>query len=73
MTGRGLPVAIVRACLRDGEGGSPTAVMEDAPLPDHKRRRVPEHTGTSHAVFVSTDDQQPRQPGDARRGYNGPA
>lgn len=53
MTGRGLPVTIVRACLREGSGGSPTAVMDDACLSDDERRRVPVLTGTSHAVFVS--------------------
>ncbi|MGV9773854.1 PhzF family phenazine biosynthesis protein [Streptosporangium sp. NPDC003464] len=50
--GSGLPVAVVHACLRDGGGGSPTAVMEEAPLTDGWRRRVPVLTGTSHAVFV---------------------
>lgn len=53
MGGRGLPVAIVRACLRDGGGGSPTAVLDEAPLSDDQRRRVPVLLGTSHAVFVS--------------------
>lgn len=56
MSGRGLPVAIVHACLRDGSGGSPTAVLDDAPLSDDERRRVPAAAGTSHAVFVSADD-----------------
>jgi PhzF family phenazine biosynthesis protein len=53
MSVRGLPVAIVRACLREGKGGSPTAVMDEAPLSDDERRRVPVLMGTSHAVFVS--------------------
>ncbi|MEV0173920.1 PhzF family phenazine biosynthesis isomerase [Streptomyces sp. NPDC050803] len=48
------PVTIVRACLRDGTGGSPTAVLDDGPLSDSERRRVPVLAGTSHAVFVST-------------------
>lgn len=52
----GLPVAIVRACLRDGQGGSPTAVMDEAPLSDDERRRVPGLMGTSHAVFVLARD-----------------
>lgn len=56
MSERGLPVAIVRACLRDGEGGSPTAVMDEASLSDDERRRVPALMGTSHAVFVSGDN-----------------
>jgi PhzF family phenazine biosynthesis protein len=46
-------VTIVNACLRDGRGGSPTAVAMDAPLSDDERRVVPVAAGTSHAVFVS--------------------
>lgn len=57
--GRGLPVAIVRACLRDGGGGSPTAVMDEAALSDAERRRVPVLTGTSHAVFVAVREDRP--------------
>lgn len=49
----GLPVTIVNACLRDGRGGSPTAVLADADLTDDQRRAVPARLGTSHAVFVS--------------------
>jgi trans-2,3-dihydro-3-hydroxyanthranilate isomerase len=56
MSAHGLPVAIVGACLRDGHGGSPTAVMDEAPLSDDERCRVPVLMGTSHAVFVSVDD-----------------
>lgn len=62
MSGRGLPVAIVRACLRDGRGGSPTAVMDEAPLSDDERRRVPVLTGTSHAVFVAVHHGRPDGP-----------
>lgn len=62
MSGRRLPVAIVRACLREGRGGSPTAVMDEAPLSDHDRRRVPIQMGTSHAVFISVDDSRPSGP-----------
>jgi trans-2,3-dihydro-3-hydroxyanthranilate isomerase len=62
MRGRGLPVAIVRACLRDGQGGSPTAVLDEAPLSDDERRRVPVLMGTSHAVFVSVHDGRPSAP-----------
>ena len=54
----GLPVTIVQACLRDGSGGSPTAVLDDAPLTDAERCRVPALLGTSHAVFVSADDSR---------------
>ncbi|MQY07664.1 PhzF family phenazine biosynthesis protein [Actinomadura macrotermitis] len=51
-----MQVTIVHACLRDGRGGSPTAVMEEAPLTDAERRRVPALAGTSHAVFVSAPE-----------------
>lgn len=56
MSGNGPQVAIVHACLRDGRGGSPTAVMEETSLTDAERRRVPVLMGTSHAVFVSAHD-----------------
>ncbi|MEV5971731.1 PhzF family phenazine biosynthesis protein [Streptomyces sp. NPDC051921] len=50
-------VTVVRACLRGGAGGSPTAVVveddtPDARLDDAWRRRVPAAWGTSHAVYV---------------------
>ncbi|WP_019069563.1 PhzF family phenazine biosynthesis protein [Streptomyces hokutonensis] len=48
-----LSVTIVRACLREGTGGSPTAVLNEVPLSDDERRRVPVLAGTSHAVFIS--------------------
>ncbi|MFJ3415117.1 PhzF family phenazine biosynthesis protein [Streptomyces sp. NPDC086082] len=48
-----LPVTIVRACLREGRGGSPTAVLDETPLSDDERRRVLVLAGTSHAVFVA--------------------
>jgi PhzF family phenazine biosynthesis protein len=51
-----LLVTIVNACLRDGRGGSPTAVLEEASLNELDRCQVPELTGTSHAVFVAVDD-----------------
>nr|WP_281243401.1 PhzF family phenazine biosynthesis protein [Jiangella alba] len=47
---------MVAACRRDGDGGSPTAVLDDAPLSDADRRRVPVQAGTSHAVFVAAGD-----------------
>ncbi|MEE4540758.1 PhzF family phenazine biosynthesis protein [Streptomyces sp. V4-01] len=65
MGGYGLPVAIVRACLREGAGGSPTAVLDDAPLSDAERRRVPALTGASHAVFVSVRGGRPGRPSGA--------
>lgn len=48
-------VTIVNACLRDGRGGNPTAVLEDASLTEFERCQVPKRMGTSHAVFVSAD------------------
>lgn len=53
MRAQGLSVTIVGACLRDGRGGSPTAVLEEMALGDDQRRNVPDLAGTSHAVFVS--------------------
>jgi trans-2,3-dihydro-3-hydroxyanthranilate isomerase len=50
-----LLVTIVNACLRDGRGGSPTAVLEEALLTDLERCQVAKLMGTSHAVFVSAD------------------
>lgn len=51
----GLTVTVVHACLRDGAGGSPTAVVADAAwLDDDDRRQVPVLAGTSHAVFITT-------------------
>ncbi|MGH3478762.1 MAG: PhzF family phenazine biosynthesis protein [Nocardioidaceae bacterium] len=45
-------VSIVNACLRDGAGGSPTAVLE-ASQAEFELREVPRLAGTSHAVVVS--------------------
>lgn len=56
MAGRSLPVTVVHACLRDGSGGSPTAVLDDAPLTDAERRALPARLGTSHAVFVTAEE-----------------
>ena len=55
-------VTIVNACLREGRGGSPTAVLWETPLSDAERRQVPRLTGTSHAVFVSAGDDRLDQP-----------
>lgn len=43
---------IVDACRRTGQGGSPTAVLEDGDFTDAERRGIPVATGTSHAVFI---------------------
>jgi len=53
MTSRERDAVIVHACLRDGRGGSPTAVVPDGSFGDDERRAVPAAWGTSHAVFVS--------------------
>ncbi|SBT40231.1 PhzF family phenazine biosynthesis protein [Micromonospora auratinigra] len=47
------PVTLVRACRRNGRGGSPTAVVDGVPADDAQRRAVPVAAGASHAVFVS--------------------
>lgn len=60
MTPPGPPVTVVRACLRAGRGGSPTAVVGEAGLSDAERRRVPVESGTSHVVFV---EEAPDGPG----------
>ncbi|MEW1639049.1 PhzF family phenazine biosynthesis isomerase [Streptomyces sp. NPDC093801] len=53
MAGPEPSAVIVHACLRDGLGGSPTAVVLDEDrLSDEDRRRVPVEYGTSHAVFL---------------------
>ncbi|HEX5204499.1 MAG TPA: PhzF family phenazine biosynthesis protein [Actinoplanes sp.] len=48
-------LTVVHACLRNGAGGSPTAVLDESPMPDEERRLVPVRAGTSHAVFVAGD------------------
>lgn len=48
-------VGLVRACVRDAGGGSPTAVVDEAGLAglgDRERARVAGLAGASHAVFV---------------------
>ena len=45
---------IVHACLRNGHGGSPTAVLSDGDFSDSERRARPEFYGTSHAVFIGS-------------------
>jgi trans-2,3-dihydro-3-hydroxyanthranilate isomerase len=50
-----LVFTVVRACLRDGAGGSPTAVLDESPMSDEERRSVPGRAGVSHAVFVAPD------------------
>lgn len=51
----GPPVAVVNACTRDGQGGSPTAVViDDAMLTDDDRHAIARRTGTSHTAFIDT-------------------
>ncbi|MBV9802966.1 MAG: PhzF family phenazine biosynthesis protein [Solirubrobacterales bacterium] len=52
----GLRSTIVNACLRDGAGGSPTAVMLEPRLNEPERRSLPGELGTSHVVFVAIED-----------------
>ncbi len=58
MTEWSLLATIIDACLRDGTGGSPTAVLlDDSSLEDRVRCRVASVIGTSHAVFVPAGDR----------------
>ncbi|MEV6551321.1 PhzF family phenazine biosynthesis protein [Streptomyces sp. NPDC051597] len=51
----GPPIAVVNACTREGQGGSPTAVViDDATLTDDDRQATARRTGTSHTAFVDT-------------------
>lgn len=51
----GPPMAVVNACTRDGQGGSPTAVViDDATLTDDDRHATARRTGTSHTAFIDT-------------------
>ncbi|GAA0953300.1 hypothetical protein GCM10009554_57480 [Kribbella koreensis] len=43
---------VVDACQRQGRGGSPTAVLDEASYTDEERCRIPAELGTSHAVFI---------------------
>lgn len=49
-------MTIVDACRRQGRGGSPTAVLDDASYTDAERRHLPVVAGTSHAVFIAPVD-----------------
>ena len=51
-------VTIVDACVRQGRGGSPTAVLDDAAYTAAERRRIPAAAGTSHAVFIAASDDE---------------
>ncbi|THA44502.1 PhzF family phenazine biosynthesis protein [Streptomyces sp. A1136] len=45
-------VVVIDACQRQGRGGSPTAVLDEASFTDEERCRMPGELGTSHAVFI---------------------
>jgi PhzF family phenazine biosynthesis protein len=50
-----MELTIVDACVREGTGGSPTAVVDDdGSLTDDQRRAVPNRAGTSHAAFLGS-------------------
>jgi trans-2,3-dihydro-3-hydroxyanthranilate isomerase len=54
MGGLSVEVSMVAACLRDGAGGSPTAVVTNCEvLDDVDLVRIPSRMGTSHAAVVS--------------------
>lgn len=58
-------VTLVDACLREGAGGSPTAVAWDIGLDERIYMRIAAHAGTSHAVIISplhTSGQPPQTP-----------
>ncbi|WP_030948024.1 PhzF family phenazine biosynthesis protein [Streptomyces sp. NRRL S-646] len=55
-------VTVVDACRRDGAGGSPTAVVDDAPFTDEERCCIPTELGTSHAVFLRATRIERRRP-----------
>jgi trans-2,3-dihydro-3-hydroxyanthranilate isomerase len=53
-----LDVTLVQACRRAGKGGSPTAVVDETGLSDADRRAIPAAVGTSHAVFVESQQHE---------------
>ncbi len=65
--GRLMQVTVVDACLRDGHGGSPTAVVPDGPLSDAERRAIPRLVGTSHVAFISAEPDHDGAPRAALR------
>src|ERR687887_878418 len=57
-----LNVMVVHACQRAGRGGSPTAVVDETLLSAAERCAVPVAAGTSHAVFISTEEHGSGRP-----------
>jgi trans-2,3-dihydro-3-hydroxyanthranilate isomerase len=56
LAARAVDVCIVEACLRDGAGGSPTAVVPNgADLGDAEMARIPARLGTSHVAVLYPD------------------
>ncbi|SNY24181.1 PhzF family phenazine biosynthesis protein [Paractinoplanes atraurantiacus] len=52
-----MAVAVVNACTRDGQGGSPTTVViDDASLTDDDRHAIARTAGTSHTAFIGAGD-----------------
>jgi trans-2,3-dihydro-3-hydroxyanthranilate isomerase len=51
-------ITIVDACLRDGRGGSPTAVAWEQPLTVPERCAIPRRTGTSHVAFIAAGGER---------------
>ncbi|MEU1624937.1 PhzF family phenazine biosynthesis isomerase [Streptomyces sp. NPDC020096] len=57
-----LRVTVAHACQRAGRGGSPTAVVDETSLSDAERCAVPVAAGTSHVVFISTEEHASGRP-----------
>ena len=51
-------MSVVHSCQRAGWGGSPTAVVDETSLSDAERCAVPVAAGTSHVVFISTEEHR---------------
>jgi trans-2,3-dihydro-3-hydroxyanthranilate isomerase len=61
LDGRSTEIIIVDACLRDGAGGSPTAVINDCDgLDDIGLARIPAQTAASHVAVVLPHDSTSR-------------
>jgi trans-2,3-dihydro-3-hydroxyanthranilate isomerase len=66
MSGSTVEVTLVEACLRDGAGGSPTAVVvigerptDAGLLDDAELARIPARTGTSHVAVIGPHPTSP--------------
>jgi trans-2,3-dihydro-3-hydroxyanthranilate isomerase len=57
-----VPITFVNTCQRAGQGGQggrPTAVLDDLEMDDEERRALPALLGTSHVVFVAAPASTP--------------